>query len=169
MIDPSPPAERSRAITEVTRRRILDELALSSMAWWGRLDEVAFLNRIFDLKSLPSTDHRYSNAEGDIRQHRLNNNDWDDDWIFHDARLALDRGADEVLLRFLAGTLHPVVRPADEVEALLQQFNDALTSGWLRVGRHRDDQRSARVRRSGTGGLSRVQAGVETRRACAAD
>lgn len=122
----SVPVAPGRRITEVTRRRILDELALGSTPWWGRLDEVAFLSRIYDLTTLPSHDSRYRDAEGDIRQHRVNNLDWDDDWVFQDPRLALDRGDDDVLLRFLAETLHPVVRHADEVDALLTRFNDAL-------------------------------------------
>lgn len=53
--------------------------------------------------------------------------DWEDDWILTDSRFQLQHGDDEHLLRFLAETLHPVVR-ADETEvaALLKSFNDAL-------------------------------------------
>ncbi|MFI6986731.1 abortive infection family protein [Embleya sp. NPDC050154] len=61
-----------------------------------------------------------------------NPEDWDDDWVFGDPRFGLARGSDDVFLRFLAETLHPVVR-ADPVEArrLAKVFNDALAlDGW---------------------------------------
>jgi len=40
---------------------------------------------------LPSTDRRprYPTAREDICQHRLNNDDWDDDWIFEDPQFGL--------------------------------------------------------------------------------
>jgi AbiJ N-terminal domain 3 len=55
--------------------------------WWaGRLDQTAFLALLYPLRKLPSTDRRFQNAEGDIRQHRINNHDWEDDWVFYDTR-----------------------------------------------------------------------------------
>jgi hypothetical protein len=123
-VTPSPAAPR---ITEVTRRKILDSISLG--VWWaGRLDEPDFLRRIYEIEKLPSYDTRYSSALGDIRQHRVNNpTDWPDDWIFSDDRFGLTNGADEVLLRFLAEMLHPIVRPDEnEVQSLLRTFNDAL-------------------------------------------
>jgi hypothetical protein len=51
----------------------------------GRLNKTGFLGRVFDLESLPSTDSRFRDAEGDIWQHTVNNpGDWDADWVFHD-------------------------------------------------------------------------------------
>jgi hypothetical protein len=73
-------------ISEVTRRAIVDFLSTSSIAWAGRLNEDAFLARIYDLASMPSTDYRRSNAAGDVFQHRINWQDWPDDWVFSDAR-----------------------------------------------------------------------------------
>ena len=53
--------------------------------------------------------------------------DWDDGWIFTDSRFGLQYGDDEVVLRFLAETLHPVVRTNEaEVANLLKSFNEAL-------------------------------------------
>ncbi|MFD8494941.1 abortive infection family protein [Amycolatopsis sp. NPDC059657] len=117
----------SSRITEVTRRRILDELRLGDFAWAGRLDEVEFLSRLYDLDALPSFDSRYQTARRDIVQHRFNNEDWEEDWVFRDERFELERGPDDVLLRFLAEMLHPMVRSdTGEVQDLLRQFNDAL-------------------------------------------
>lgn len=67
-------------ISEVTRLNIIDYIRAKRVKWWGRLDEIAFLSRLYDLKKLPSTDSRYQTAEGDIHMHRVTfPNDWDDD------------------------------------------------------------------------------------------
>lgn len=115
-------------ITEVTRRNIFDVIRVQKMNWAGRLEETEFLARIFDLDSIPSTDSRFKNAEGDIWQHRVNNPyDWNDDWIFSDKRFNLLRCDDEIFLRFLCEMLHPVVRDdKEEIERLQQLFNEYL-------------------------------------------
>lgn len=57
--------------------------------------------------------------EGDYRQHRINNYDWEDDWIFEDSRLNLMRGDGAVFLSFLCEILHPIVRNnSNEVQDL---------------------------------------------------
>jgi len=88
-------------ISVVTRRNIFDGIILSKVNWSGRLEEPDFLSRIFDLSKLPSYDSRFSNAWGDISQHRIYNYDWDDDWVFSDRRLNLLHCGDEVFLNFL--------------------------------------------------------------------
>lgn len=114
-------------ITELTRRDIIDSIFVEKVNWCGRLEESEFLSRLFDLHTMPSTDNRFPNAEGDIWQHRVNNYDWDEDWVFYDGRFNLMHGDDEVFLRFLCETLHPVVRPdATESERLCQMFNQYL-------------------------------------------
>ncbi|MGW1365004.1 AbiJ-related protein [Streptomyces chartreusis] len=122
------PADSSAAITEVTRRRLFDALRSTGVGWSGSLDEVAFLRRLYDLDRLNSHDPRFATAEGDIVQHRYNNpEDWEDDWIFGDARFGLADGADEVLLRFLAEMIHPAVRTdSGEVQQLLALVNRHL-------------------------------------------
>jgi hypothetical protein len=114
-------------ITAVTRRDILDMMSIDGVQWAGRLTEPEFLGRIWELGSLPSTDHRYVDAAGDIYQHRVNNFDWDDDWIFTDPRFNLQNCTDERFLEFLAQMVHPVVRPdADEAASLVTRLNDSL-------------------------------------------
>jgi len=122
-------------ITEITRRDIIDGLSADGVRWHGRLEETEFLSRLYDLDRMPSTDSRFDSAVGDIWQHRVNNpNDWDDDWVFSDERFGLMRGDDEVLLRFLCETLHPVVR-ADitEAERLCQMYNQHLANDGFRL------------------------------------
>ncbi|NML63477.1 abortive infection family protein [Massilia sp. RP-1-19] len=115
-------------LPEEVRRTIIDGFALDNVSWSGRLDEVAFLARLYDLKSFPSTDHRFPDASGDIWQHRINNpTDWDDDWVFCDPRFNLLSCRAELFLRFLCEVVHPVVRPdRDAALSLVKQFNDQL-------------------------------------------
>lgn len=120
------------SISEVTRRSIIDHLTISGISWSGRLQEDEFLGRLYDLSSIPSTDHRVRDAAGDIRQHRVNWNDWSDDWVFTDPRFNLLYASDERFLRFLCETVHPVVRPdTGEVLSLVDYYNQKLiVDGW---------------------------------------
>lgn len=122
----------SRRITQMTRRDIFDHIRSEGVLWWGRLDEVRFLSRLYDLEKLPSTDSRFKTAHGDIVQHRFNNLDWDDDWVFDDPRFELANGPDDKLLGFLAQMVHPVVAPDNgQATGLVQRFNDLLDpDGW---------------------------------------
>jgi hypothetical protein len=102
------------------------------------LEETAFLERIWDLSDMPSTDSRFPNAAGDIWQHRVNNpQDWENDWVFTDDRFDLMHGDDATLLRFLCEMVHPAVRPSrEEARQLVARFNEILAGdGWsLAVG-----------------------------------
>ena len=99
-------------ITKITRRAIL-EILNNHMAdsFYGRVAEVEFWERIFNLEKLPSTDSRYSDMKGDLRQHRINNHDWDDDWYID--KFDLLDAVDAKFLKFLAEFFHPEVRDID--------------------------------------------------------
>lgn len=114
------------------RINIFDGLRLENVAWFGNLDDVEFLSRIFDLQALPSFDSRYNDAAGDIWQHCINNEDWERDWVFTDDRFNLVDGPLDTFLRFLCETVHPIVRPnRDEALKLVSHFNDQLRqAGW---------------------------------------
>lgn len=123
-------------LSQVVRRNIIDGLKLDNIAWAGRLEDVEFLERIYDLRKLPSQDPRFQDAAGDIWQHRVNNPlDWSDDWIYSDSRFNLIGGPSDAFLRFLCEVVHPVVRPdRNEALKLVQQFNDQLRQdGWSLV------------------------------------
>lgn len=114
-------------ISEVTRRAIIDRFALGEHSWSGRLRDDEFLARLFDLAEMPSTDHRYKDAAGDIYQHTVRNSDWSSDWVFYDTRFNLFRSRDNEFLRFLAETLHPLVRNSEEeARGLAASYNEAL-------------------------------------------
>jgi very-short-patch-repair endonuclease len=138
---PKPGATAASRITDVTRRRLLEGLGQVCASvpdgrrefltpqhtfWSGALLETDFLHRLYDLGELPSNDPRYTNAFEDIVQHRVANDDWDDDWIFHDPRFGLVDN-DAALLAFLAEMLHPAVRTdLAEVERLRVFLNSVL-------------------------------------------
>lgn len=117
-------------ISEATRRDIIDYLITNNVRWSGRLEEPEFLNRLFDLSRLPSTDYRkaqFPTAYEDIWQHRVNNFDWNDDWVFYDSRFNILHAEDNIFLRFLCEMLHPVVRSdPEEVSSLQQIYNKFL-------------------------------------------
>ncbi len=115
-------------ISETTRRDIADAILVERVNWSGTLEEPEFMSRIFDLSALPSTDGRFSDAAGDIWQHRVNNpSDWQDNWLFYDERFNLMNCEDDLFLKFLCETIHPVVRPdVAEAEKLCQLYNGFL-------------------------------------------
>lgn len=119
-------------ISEITRRAVFDFLSASGIHWAGRLPEDDFLARLYDLTSMKSTDHRFRNAASDIFQHRINNRDGEDDWVFYDKRFNLLWAPDDEFLRFICETVHPVVQPnPDHVRTLVAGYNRELaTDSW---------------------------------------
>ncbi len=121
-------------ITELTRRTIFDALRVGKYFWAGKLDEVEFLARVFDLTSLPSRDPRHSDMEGDILRHRSwNPEDWPDDWVFGDSRLDLLHVPDELFLKFLCEMVHPVVRDDAKADEMVTMFNRYLAPDGYRL------------------------------------
>lgn len=140
-----------KKITEVTRQDILDiikdgfiinfdepvydgesgeyVMSLPIKMWFaGRLDEVPFFSRIYDLESMPSYDRRYKNARDDIICH-LNWGDYPNDyWFIDDERFKLSRNdEDEPLLKFICEMLHPAVRnESSPWKQYLKKFNELL-------------------------------------------
>lgn len=122
-----------RAISELTRKDLFDFIRLSDGHYHGSIEEIDFLDRIYDLDEMPSEDGRstYNTARKDIFQHTVNNDDWETNWVFTDDRFELAKGPDEVLLRFLAETLHPMVRDHKEAEEFASKYNALLRmDGW---------------------------------------
>lgn len=114
-------------VSEATRRSIIRTIKEEGISWSGSLNDVNFLSRIYDLDQISSHDHRFDNAKGDIWQHRINNDDWPDDWIFDDDRFDMLHCSDEEFLRFLCEMIHPTVRPDnEEANSLLEFFNEKL-------------------------------------------
>ncbi len=114
-------------ISEGTRRSIVDFFPVSKISWAGRLRENDFLARLYDLTEMGSNDYRIPNAKGDIVQHRVHWNDWEDDWVFYDDRFNLLYGTGDDFLLFLCETVNSAGRPdTDEARNLVDQYNRIL-------------------------------------------
>jgi len=84
-----------------------------------------FLNEVWDLKSMPSEDERFQDAEGDIIQHTINNFDWEQDYLFIE-RLKLYEN-DETFIKFLETVVNPKFRvDEDEILKFVLLINDVL-------------------------------------------
>lgn len=134
---PGRPDLEGGPVTRGTRKAILDLIRDEGVVWYGSVDDVTFLEPIFDLKALPSGDSRFEDAAGDIWQHRVNNEDWSDDWIFTDDRLALLDGPDVSFLRFVERLVALDVRPdQSQRSAISARINRELRrDGWTLVER----------------------------------
>ena len=109
-------------ITSVTKRKIrelftcgidmgLFELDYQIYPYYGSLNDVDFLNRLYPLSEMPVLyDTRYKNAEEEIIQHTRYNADYAIGWVFDDERFPLKNGSDEDFLDFILQVLSPDVR-----------------------------------------------------------
>ncbi len=122
-------------ISDRTRRNIIQIFKSEAIKWSGKLSDVDFLSRLYDLEALPSTDPRYNDAKWDIFTHTVSfPSDWTSDWIFGDKRFDLQHCPDEEFLRFLCETIDPTVRPNQkEADLLLEEFNRALGDDGVQI------------------------------------
>lgn len=112
------------SLSEITRKNILNELYLKQDLW-GKYDVVAFLKRIWNLDSMPSTDFRFVTATEDIWQHMISNNDYDEKYLLEDY-LELLIISDEVFINFLEQLVHPIVREQPEQQEYIDLLNQHL-------------------------------------------
>lgn len=113
-------------ITVVTRRKIIDELIVKDDIE-GSLELTDFLNRIWELEKMTSTDNRFNTAYGDIYQHMVNNNDWDYTYLFINY-LNLLYISDDQFFNFIEQVVHPIVRSKDSQLEYVQTINKYLSS-----------------------------------------
>lgn len=115
------------SISPEARRKAVDIMLLrEDPPYWGNLDLVGFLKRVWDLGSMPSMDYRFATAEGDIFKHMVMNDDWTHDYLLN-TYFSLRTCDDNVFLRFLEECLSPVVI-SDEIlqSELADQLNTIL-------------------------------------------
>ena len=95
--------------------------------YYGRLEEIDFLERLDDLDNMKSIDSRHENAKGDIIRHTINNDDYPYCWVFEDDRFGLANGSDEMFLRFICEIFHPLVRDEKKQWGLfLEKVNNLI-------------------------------------------
>ena len=126
-------------ITEITKRDVYELFRDGYMEedffgeekveypYYGRLQEIEFLERLYDLESMVSNDPRHSNAKGDIIRHTITNDDFPYCWVFLDDRFELNKGSDETFLKFICEVFHPLVRDEKKKwESFLSKVNDMI-------------------------------------------
>ena len=120
-------------ISRKARSDALDYLVLNERHFYGNLDLISFLRRIWDLSSMPSTDRRYKTAEADILTHMISFHDWDDNFLLYDY-LDILGSSDETFLAFLEMCLSPlVVTDENQISEMLSVFNAALEPSGYRI------------------------------------
>jgi serine/threonine-protein kinase len=110
----------SQKISHITRKsilRLLDQASAffgtyndTQFFYHGELSDTAFLKRLYPAANASSADWSFDDLEEDIMQHTIRNSDWCSVWVFHDERLELMNGNDDILLKFLCEMFHPEVR-----------------------------------------------------------
>ncbi len=113
----------NRKISRITKKDIKDiftngiedaffvfDVVTIKYNYFGTLNEIEFLKRLYDLENMPSEDNRYKNAEDDIFQHTVNNDDYENGWVFTDKRFGLEYCDDEEYLKFICEIFDPYVR-----------------------------------------------------------
>jgi ABC-type cobalamin/Fe3+-siderophores transport system ATPase subunit len=88
-------------------------------------DLIPFLREIWDLKSMPSEDSRFPDAEGDVFQHTVNNDDWDLNELFIERLKLLD--SPEKFIKFIEIFLSPRYQKSPDASfEYFIQLNDYL-------------------------------------------
>ena len=86
------------------------------------------LNSVWDLRLMSSTDSRFKDLGDDIRQHFINNYDWDAEELFLTKLGLIDDDKDELFGKFLEMTVKPEWGVDDDkVDELVKSYNELLT------------------------------------------
>lgn len=134
----------TQKITNITRRDVINILVkgtdyfesvpLSRINYWGNLDIVSFLSRLFPIDNMPSYDNRYENAGIEIHVHCVAHDDYPIDFIFTDDRFNLASGNDENFLNFLCQVFHPEVRDENSSwHRILTVINELLLADGFEI------------------------------------
>lgn len=122
----------SQVIRRETKKNILDHFDMENIHFSGRMTDLNFLKRIYDLESMESYDDRFESALGDITHHTVSNYDYEGNWVFHQRRFDLLDGTIEIFLKFVTEMAHPLVRSdINEASRIVTIANDWLREdGW---------------------------------------
>ena len=120
------------AITREQRLEIYKAITALGSVWGqsGQIGRVQFLNKIWELQLMSSSDPRYKTAAEDAKKHLIDNDDWDDDYVFLDRFKLLDCSEEE-FLKFLNVVISPEVRSdKNEIEKYISAIESLLPKGY---------------------------------------
>jgi len=88
---------------------------------------MSFLSKIWPLRDMPSkSDSRYSNQYDSVFQHRINNNDWNDEQLYED-ELNLINGENQYFTSFIETIVSPETRNSkEEIDSYVNLINEQL-------------------------------------------
>lgn len=95
-------------LAKVKKRQAFKKI-MESTDFLGNSESLSIINKVWELRDMPSEDQRFKDAYGDFRQHMVNNSDWDVDYIFNE-RLDLFSAGDETFFKFLEALVDPEIR-----------------------------------------------------------
>lgn len=110
---------------------------ISSSNFLGKYEEydgiLTFLNKIWNLKEMPSEDDRFKNAYDDAYQHLVRNSDWSMEYLFID-RFNLINGDNENFNKFIETIVHPTVRTnKNEIIRFVDEINSIISVSGIRL------------------------------------
>lgn len=114
-------------LSKNVKLEILRLLAQQEGKLFEKIDPVSFFDLLLDLRTIPSTDTRFTDAKGDLQQHYVNNNDWTL------AEILLDKydfiNSDENFFKLLDLVISPTVNSTEEeVKFFYYSLNPILNS-----------------------------------------
>ncbi len=121
---------------ESLRQKVIQSV-ISTPGFLGKYSEhdgiLTFLNRIWNLKQLPSEDSRFKNAYEDAFQHLVNNDDWELEYVFEE-RFDLLKGDEHFFASFLETVVHPTVRlDKPDIQKFVLSINKIIKDGGYRL------------------------------------
>lgn len=95
--------------------------------YFGRINEIDFLKRLYDLEVIKSNERKFKNVEDDIKQHTVNNDVYSENWFFDNECFKLINDDDKTFLNFLCSVFHPEIRDeSQDWEVFLDKINDLI-------------------------------------------
>ena len=137
-IDVYPNKNYSYFLSEVTKRDLIDVIMngfedtyfqiKSKITWYGRILEWNFISKVCDvskIKPLPN----FSSFEQEYQQHRISNDDYDNDWFFTDIRFPFYSGKDSEVLEIICYIFNPIVRnEKEDWQIIFDKVNELINA-----------------------------------------
>ena len=111
-------------ISNITRDKILKKLnEIGKLE--GKLEIVEFLDRVFNIKSMPSEENEFDTFEYDVIRHMRCNDDWDYYYLLKE-KMNLLYVSDKVFINFLEQIVHPYIRKEEDKKQYVNEINKNL-------------------------------------------
>lgn len=118
-------------------KALLLKTIITTPSFLGKYEEydgiLTFLNKIWDLKAMPSEDSRFKNAYEDTHQHMVNNSDWEYEYLFLE-RFKLIESDEKYFISFIETVVSPIVRKdRDDIIKFVSILNSILKPTGFRL------------------------------------